>query len=115
VARPGPCTWHAGQDGDFFEEEASSKTLRLYHNAQPLLARVGTASRLILSDGIGFVKVSGAQVSVKEKFFLLADQRLLTRPSLLIEDLQGLRALFYLGKYRTVAQCQRVYKYNQGT
>jgi hypothetical protein len=26
--------WH-GQDGDFFEEEASSKIERLYHNAQP--------------------------------------------------------------------------------
>jgi hypothetical protein len=36
-----------------------------------LLARVGTASRLV-SDGIGFVKVSEAQVSVKEKFFLRA-------------------------------------------
>jgi hypothetical protein len=26
--------WH-GQDGDFFEEEASSKITRLYHNVQP--------------------------------------------------------------------------------
>jgi hypothetical protein len=32
------------------------------------LARAGTASRLI-SDGIESVEVSGAQVSVKEKFF----------------------------------------------
>jgi hypothetical protein len=59
--------WH-GQDGDFFEEKASSKITRLYHNVQPL-ARAGTASRLI-SDGIGPVKVSEALVSVKEKFFL---------------------------------------------
>ena len=63
--------WH-GQDGDFFEEEASSKITRLYHNVQPFgQPRVGTASRLV-SDGIGFVRVSEAQVSVKEKFFLRA-------------------------------------------
>jgi hypothetical protein len=35
------------------------------------LARVGTANRLV-SDGIGLVKASEAQVSVKEKFFLRA-------------------------------------------
>jgi hypothetical protein len=33
------------------------------------LARVGTASRLI-SDGMGLVNASEAQVSVKEKLFL---------------------------------------------
>jgi hypothetical protein len=49
------------------------------------LARVGTVSRLI-SDGMGFVKVSEAWASVKE--------RLLTRSNLLIEDLHGLQMLF---------------------
>jgi hypothetical protein len=50
--------WH-GQGGDFFEEKAPFGITRLYHNVQPFAARVGTASRLI-SDGIGFVKVSRA-------------------------------------------------------
>jgi hypothetical protein len=41
---------------------------------------------------MGFVKVPGAQVSVKEKLF--HEGRLLTRSNLLIEDLQGLTGLF---------------------
>jgi hypothetical protein len=56
------------------------------------LASVGTASRLQVSDGIGFVNVSEAQVSVKEKFFPRG--KAVARPKLLMEDLQGLQMLF---------------------
>jgi hypothetical protein len=60
--------WH-GQDGDFFEEKAPSKITGLYHNVQPFgQGRYGQP--INICDGIGFVKVSEAQVSVKEKFFL---------------------------------------------
>jgi hypothetical protein len=41
---------------------------RLYHNAQP--SNQGRQGYQLSPDGIGFVKVSEAQVSVKEKFFL---------------------------------------------
>jgi hypothetical protein len=41
---------------------------------------------------MGFVKVPGAQVLVKEKFS--CKEGLLTRSNLLIEDLQGLPMLF---------------------
>jgi hypothetical protein len=58
--------WH-GQDGDFFEEKTSSEVIRLYHNVQPFgQGRQGYRLRF---DGMGFVKVPGAQVSAKEKFF----------------------------------------------
>jgi hypothetical protein len=55
------------------------------------LTRVGTLYRLI-SDGIGPVGVSGAQVSVKENF--LPRGKAFARPKLLMEDLQGLQMLF---------------------
>jgi hypothetical protein len=42
---------------------------------------------------MGFAKVSEAQISVKEKFFLRAKASY-TRSNLLIEDLQGLQMLF---------------------
>ena len=58
----------------------------------------GRHGQPIVPDGIGLVKVSEAQVSVKESFS--CEQRPLTRPNLLIEDLQGLQMLFYLGIYR---------------
>jgi hypothetical protein len=57
------------------------------------LARVGTVSRLI-SDGIGFVKVSEAQVSVKEMLFLRGKASYIQGSNLLMEDLQGLQLLF---------------------
>ena len=51
----------------FCEGEASFGITRLYHNVQP--SDQGRQGYRLSYDGIGFVKVSEAQVSVKEMFF----------------------------------------------
>jgi hypothetical protein len=51
----------------FFEEKASFGITRLYQNVQP--SDQGRQGYRLSYDGIGFVKVSEAQVSVKEMFF----------------------------------------------
>jgi hypothetical protein len=74
----------------FCEGEASFGITRLYYNVQP--PDQGRQGYRLSCDGIGPVKAPGAQVSVKEKFFLRG--KAFKRSNLLIEDLQGLQMLF---------------------
>jgi hypothetical protein len=58
---------YAAFAGHLGRQEAVSKTLRvLYHNAQPSLCDQGRQGYGLCCDGMGFVKVSEDQVSVKD-------------------------------------------------
>jgi hypothetical protein len=59
--------WH-GQDGDFFEEEASSKIARLYHNVQPF--GQGRHGQPINIRWFWFRKSAGGLRFGEGKFFL---------------------------------------------
>jgi hypothetical protein len=77
----------------FLEEEASWGSQDSTTTCNPL-TRVGTANRLI-SDGMGFVEVSGGLSFSEGKVFPPRGEGFcFARSKLLIEDLQGLPVLF---------------------
>jgi hypothetical protein len=66
----GPASRSGVRLASFCEGEASFGITGLYHNVQP--SDQGRQGYRLSHDGIVFIKVSEAQVSVKEKFFLRA-------------------------------------------